>query len=89
MGLPTFHGMGLLLQLAFPLAFCKEVAVYTPQDPAPPVIPHAQNVYEVSKMMGCNAVFALPSYVEVCLGLYMSVTIVVLLTALQDMVSLT
>jgi acyl-CoA synthetase (AMP-forming)/AMP-acid ligase II len=65
MGLPTFHGMGLLLQLTVPLNTGQPVVVYTPQNPAPPVIAHAQNVYEVSKAAKCNAVFALPSYVEV------------------------
>ena len=65
MGLPTFHGMGLLLHLTYPLVVGRGVVVYTPQDPAPPVIAHAQNVYEVSKLAGCNGIFALPTYVEV------------------------
>ena len=29
MGLPSFHAMGLLLQLTFPLATGREVIVYT------------------------------------------------------------
>ncbi|GJE98682.1 putative NRPS-like protein biosynthetic cluster [Phanerochaete sordida] len=64
MGLPTFHAMGLLLQLTYPLSVGREVVVYTPQYPEPPVVPHPQNVYEVSKLAGCTAMLALPSYVE-------------------------
>ena len=65
MGLPSFHAMGLLLQLTFPLATGREVVVYTPQWPAPPVVAHPQNVYEVAKLMKCTALLALPSYIEV------------------------
>jgi hypothetical protein len=65
MGLPTFHGMGLILQIANPLVTGQPVVVHTPQDPAPPIIPHAQNVYEVSRAAKCNAIFSLPSYIEV------------------------
>ena len=65
MGLPTFHAMGLLLQVTYPLSVGREVVVYAPQYPAPPVVPHPQNVYEVSKLADCTAMLALPSYVEV------------------------
>lgn len=65
MGLPSFHGMGLLLQLAYPLISGREAVVFAPQDPAPPIVPHPRNVYEVSKKTGCTALVALPSYVEV------------------------
>lgn len=65
MGLPSFHAMGLLLQLTCPLARGREVVVYTPQHPSPPVIAHPQSVYEVAKLTRCTALLALPSYVEV------------------------
>ncbi|EKM52251.1 uncharacterized protein PHACADRAFT_260494 [Phanerochaete carnosa HHB-10118-sp] len=61
---PTFHSMGLLLQLTYPLATGREVVIYTPQDPAPPVVPHPQNVYEVAKLAKCTALLAMPSFVE-------------------------
>ena len=65
MGLPTFHAMGFMVQLAFPLATGREVAVFAPQDPASPVIPNAQNVFESSRMSECSAIFAPPSFIEV------------------------
>lgn len=65
MGLPTFHAMGMLLQLSYPLSTGNEVVVYTPQFPAPPVVPHPQNIYEVALTTGCTALLALPSFVEV------------------------
>ena len=34
-------------------------------DPAPPVVAHPQNVYEVSKLGQCTALLALPSFIEV------------------------
>lgn len=65
MGLPTFHGMGILLQLCFPLCTAQDVVVFAPQYPAPPVIPHHRNIYEACSSSGCDALIALPSYVEV------------------------
>lgn len=67
MGLPTFHGMGFLLQVTYPLAMGREVVVYPPQYPAPPVVAHAQNVYEAAKATECTALLALPSFVEASL----------------------
>lgn len=65
MGAPTFHAMGMLLQLTYPLSTGREVVIYTPQYPAPPVVPHPQNVYEVSKLAQCTALSATPSFVDV------------------------
>ena len=65
MGLPTFHTIGLLLQLTYPLSTGREVIVNTPQWPAPPVVAHPQNVYEVAKLAKCTALFALPSFLQV------------------------
>ncbi|KIP12189.1 hypothetical protein PHLGIDRAFT_371020 [Phlebiopsis gigantea 11061_1 CR5-6] len=64
MGMPTFHTMGMLLHLAYPLSTGNEVVVYTPQHPAPPVIAHPQSTYAVCKAMRCDALMALPSFVE-------------------------
>ena len=65
MSMPTFHTMGMLLHLAYPLSTGNEVVVYTPQHPAPPVIAHPQSTYAVCKAMRCDALIALPSFVEV------------------------
>lgn len=43
----------------------REVVVYPPQDPAPPIIGHPRSVYEIAKATQCNALVALPSFVEV------------------------
>lgn len=65
MGLPSFHAIGLLLQLTYPLAMGRGVVVYTPQYPDPPILPHAQNMYEVAKMTRCNGIFAVPAFIQV------------------------
>ncbi|KIP12212.1 hypothetical protein PHLGIDRAFT_508051 [Phlebiopsis gigantea 11061_1 CR5-6] len=62
MGLPTFHGMGFLLQVTYPLAVGREVVVYPPQYPAPPVVARPENVYEAAKATECTALLALPSF---------------------------
>ncbi|GJF00089.1 acetyl-CoA synthetase-like protein [Phanerochaete sordida] len=64
MALPTFHAMGFMMQLVHPLATGTAVAVYTPQDPAPPVVAQPQTVYEVSKLCKCTAVLVPPSFIE-------------------------
>ncbi|GJF00095.1 acetyl-CoA synthetase-like protein [Phanerochaete sordida] len=64
MCLPAFHAIGIMQQLVHPLATGGMVVVYTPQDPAPPVVAQPQNLYEVAKLCKCNAVLALPSFIE-------------------------
>ena len=66
MGLPTFHGMGILFQLCYPLCSSQAVVVNAPQYPDPPVFPNPQSMYELCKTAECTAVIALPSFIEVC-----------------------
>ena len=67
MGLPTFHSMGLLLQMFFPLCSSQAVAVFTPQHPEPPVVPTPVNIYEACKATKSEGVIATPSFIEVCI----------------------
>ncbi|KAI0079020.1 acetyl-CoA synthetase-like protein, partial [Panus rudis PR-1116 ss-1] len=65
MTLPTFHTMGFYLQVFTPMVSGVPVAIYTPQAPAPPVIPTPQNVFDVAKLTGCTGIPVVPSYLEV------------------------
>lgn len=64
-GLPTFHAMGMSIQLVYPLALTQAVVVHPPMYPAPPVVVHPQSVYEVAKLCQCNALLVPPSFIEV------------------------
>lgn len=66
MALPTFHTIGVWMQIIAPLTSGQPIALYPPQSPAPPVVPNADNVLEYSKLMGCTGIPAVPSFVEVC-----------------------
>lgn len=68
MGLPTFHGMGILFQLCYPLCSSQAVVVNASQYPDPPVFPNPQSMYDLCKMTECSAVIALPSFIEVGLS---------------------
>ncbi|KIP12187.1 hypothetical protein PHLGIDRAFT_62555 [Phlebiopsis gigantea 11061_1 CR5-6] len=63
-GLPTFHSMGLVLQIFYPLCTSRPVAVFTPQYPAPPLTPNAKAVIEACKLTGCQGLVAPPSFIE-------------------------
>ncbi|KAH8102700.1 hypothetical protein BXZ70DRAFT_929500 [Cristinia sonorae] len=63
--LPTFHTMGIMMQLYAPLASAEFVGLYAPQAPAPPVVPSPQNVLETARMTGCNAIPIVPSLIEI------------------------
>ncbi|KAJ3555784.1 hypothetical protein NM688_g2384 [Phlebia brevispora] len=64
MALPTFHTIGVWMQIIAPLTSGQPIALYPPQYPAPPVVPNADNVLEYSKLTGCTGVPAVPSFVE-------------------------
>lgn len=66
MALPTFHTMGIFMQLYAPLVSGRYVGLYAPQWPAPPVVPNPQNILETSKATECNGMMVVPSIVEVC-----------------------
>lgn len=70
---PTFHAMGIVLQLFEPLAASQTVALFTPQAPAPPTIPSAQNVIDVARATGCKILVCAPTFLEVRFGLSFTV----------------
>ena len=53
------------MQFLAPLVIAEPVALFTPQEPSPPVVPTAQNILEVTKVTGCNALPSVPAFVEV------------------------
>ncbi|THH28219.1 hypothetical protein EUX98_g5965 [Antrodiella citrinella] len=61
---PTFHAMGIVLQLFEPLASSQPVALFTPQAPAPPTIPSAQYVIDVARAIGCKILICAPTFLE-------------------------
>ena len=65
MGLPTFHSMGLILQVFFPLATSHAVAVFAPQYPSPPIVSSPKSILDVAKITKCEGLIAPPSFVEV------------------------
>lgn len=69
MGLPSFHTIGVVMQLLLPLANAQTWAAYEPKYPAPPVVPTPQNTLEVAKLTGCDGILAVPTFIEVSLSL--------------------
>lgn len=70
MSLPTFHSMGLILQIFLPLSASHAIATFTPQYPAPPVIASPKSVLAVSKVAQIQGLIAPPSFVEVGFSAY-------------------
>ncbi|TCD64925.1 putative NRPS-like protein biosynthetic cluster [Steccherinum ochraceum] len=62
--LPTFHTMGIYIQFYAPLTSGEFIGLFTPQYPAPPVVPNPQNTLATTKLVGCNGIVIMPSYVE-------------------------
>ncbi|THH31763.1 hypothetical protein EUX98_g2444 [Antrodiella citrinella] len=65
MTLLTFHTIGFFLQVYVPMTTGLPVAIYTPQSPAPPILPNPLNVLELVKLLGCNGVLVMPSIIEI------------------------
>lgn len=63
--LPTFHTMGIFIQLYGPLATSEFVALYTPHEPAPPAVPNPQNLLEAIKVTGAMSAAVVPAFLEV------------------------
>ncbi len=64
MALPTFHTMGIFLQLLTPLMSGQAVALYAPHAPAPPPVPNPDSILEISRLTGCSGLPAVPSFLE-------------------------
>ncbi|KAI0698146.1 hypothetical protein BC835DRAFT_1413279 [Cytidiella melzeri] len=63
-GMPTFHTMGLLLQIIEPLATGQPAALFTPQEPLAPVIPTADKVLNLCRVTNCNAMPSVPAFID-------------------------
>ncbi|TCD62140.1 hypothetical protein EIP91_007292 [Steccherinum ochraceum] len=62
--LPPFHSIGMVGHMLVPLVSGLPVAHFTPQAPAPPVLPNPQNMIEGCRITGCNAMSAVPIFIE-------------------------
>lgn len=66
--LPAFHMMGTVVQLIYPVASLKSIAVYPPtsyQDSMKaPIIANSQNVIEVVQATKSDLVFVVPAFLE-------------------------
>ena len=63
--MPTFHTIGMYIQLYYPLVSGYAVAVYTPQGGASPIMPNPKNVLEVARITDCTALPSVPAFLEV------------------------
>ncbi|KAI0081390.1 acetyl-CoA synthetase-like protein [Panus rudis PR-1116 ss-1] len=63
MMLPSFHTMGIYMQLLVSVAGAN-VALFTPQEPAPPVMPSPQSTLEVAIATKCKAICTVPAFLE-------------------------
>ena len=61
----TFHMTGLYMQLIHPLISGQAVGLYAPQYPNPPPVPTADSAIEVCRITQCDAIAAVPTFVEV------------------------
>ncbi|KAJ3543082.1 hypothetical protein NM688_g5900 [Phlebia brevispora] len=64
MPLPTFHAMGVLAQLVYPLMSSQPITLFEPQWPGPPIVPNIRNTLEISKLANCNGLMIAPAFVE-------------------------
>ncbi|KAF9228211.1 acetyl-CoA synthetase-like protein [Gyrodon lividus] len=66
--LPSFHTLGMYIQLFMPIASLKSVSVYAPtsyHDPtAAPVIPNSENAIESVQLTNSNALVVVPAFLE-------------------------
>ncbi|KAF8547028.1 acetyl-CoA synthetase-like protein, partial [Imleria badia] len=68
MGLPPFHGFGVVVQLYLPVISLVAAVVYAPRavtDPhAAPVIPTSGNMLDYAQRTGCKALMTVPTFLE-------------------------
>ena len=68
MGLPTFHGYGVTVQLYLPVVSFVAAVVYPPRavtNPhAAPVIPTGGNMLDYARRTGCKALMTVPTFLE-------------------------
>ncbi|TFK46448.1 acetyl-CoA synthetase-like protein [Heliocybe sulcata] len=63
---PTFHALGVYTHLysTFVTGFAN--ALFSPQYPAPPIMPTPQNTLEAIKKSGANTAIVVPAFLEAC-----------------------
>lgn len=66
MVLPSFHTMGISIQLLNPLTSGNAIGVYTPMAPNLPVVPNPENFLEAMRVTECTGTLTVPSIIEVC-----------------------
>ncbi|EKM50750.1 uncharacterized protein PHACADRAFT_153004 [Phanerochaete carnosa HHB-10118-sp] len=64
MALPTFHLMGICVQLYYPLVSGLPVCLFAPRAPASPVVPTPRNTIEAAMAAGCTGILTIPAFVE-------------------------
>jgi hypothetical protein len=64
-GMPSFHTMGVIFQLIYPLYTGRPAANFTPTYPRPPTITTPETVLEALEALKPNYAFVVPSLLEV------------------------
>ncbi|EKM50758.1 uncharacterized protein PHACADRAFT_153008 [Phanerochaete carnosa HHB-10118-sp] len=64
MALPTFHLMGICVQLYYPLVSGLSVCLFAPRAPASPVVPTPRNTIEAAMAAKCTGILTVPAFVE-------------------------
>ncbi|KAH0833861.1 putative aminoadipate reductase [Lanmaoa asiatica] len=66
--LPSYHTIGTLVQLIYPIASLKSIAVYPPtsyyNSTIAPVLPNPQNTIEVVQLTKSNSLVIVPAFLE-------------------------
>ena len=63
--LPSFHALGIVMQLFGGVLAANPIVLFTPRDPEPPVMPNPHNVLETCRVGGCDGLFVVPAFIEV------------------------
>jgi hypothetical protein len=71
LSLPTFHAMGMLCHLLYPLFTGYPTAMYQPQSPRPPVVTGPQIAMNALRRVGANFIFVVPAFLEVSIAIRM------------------
>ena len=64
MPLPTYHTIGIYMQLFAPLVGGYAVCLYYPNAPAPPPVPTPANVLDACRVTGTTGINIVPAFLE-------------------------
>ncbi|EIN05364.1 acetyl-CoA synthetase-like protein [Punctularia strigosozonata HHB-11173 SS5] len=62
MALPSFHTLGVMMQICAPLSSGRPIAVFQPQ--SPPTMPNPDNTLKAAKATGTTALPTVPAFLE-------------------------